>query len=187
MATRRPLDRRRLFCALALACGGAAAALLLACSEDSPKNPARPGSPSPAVGGLVAATDCKPAKLAVDDKYDPDVDCVVWTYDGQGALAIKHVNAGLNCCPGTIAADIQISGAEIEITAREGDDADPCDCLCLFDLDYEFTGIPAGPCTLIVHEIYLPAGAEILSVVIDLAVEPEGAFCVPRSTYPWGG
>jgi len=182
MSSRPSPAGRLLPIAVALACAAAAGVFLPACSDDSPEHPAEPAPPA---GSLVTASDCKSGKLAIDGEDPSSVDCVEWTYAGDGTLAVTHVNAGLNCCPGTIAAEIEIIGSAIAITEREGDDAEPCDCLCLFDLDYEFSGLSAGPCTLTFHEAYLPSGAAVLTVTIDLATEPEGSFCVSRDTYPW--
>ena len=61
-----------------------------------------------------------------------------------------------------------------------------CDCLCLFDLDYEITNLPPGVYTIRVNEPYLWEGAEVLEFTVDLSAVPSGSHCVYRDHYPWG-
>ena len=157
--------------------------LLPACLEETTAPPKGPAQPA---GALVATTECKTAAPGLGPAYPANRDCIVWEHDGNGTLNITHVNAGLNCCPGTIRAEIEIADNEIVIAAGEGDDSDPCRCLCLYDLAYELTGIAAGRWTIVIVEQYLPEGAEILALTVDLSLEPSGSHCVVRETYPWG-
>jgi len=144
-------------------------------------------NPLPVSGALVASSpDCKTSIVGLGLEVPSNQDCLTWEYDGEGTLRIVHVNAGLNCCPGTIRADIDIEGNEIVITPSEGEDMIPCRCLCLYDLVYEISGVTAEEYTITVIEEYLPEGAEILAVTIDLSLEPQGSRCVQRGTYPWG-
>lgn len=163
-----------MICAVALLPSG--------CSVDS-VDTGRP--PASSGGELVSATGCKSEAYGLLD-LPADRDCILWDYDGEGTLRVTHINAGLNCCPGTIQADIDVDGNAITIAEREGDDSEPCRCLCLYDLFYEFTGIAAEECTISFVEQYLGEGAEPLTVTVDLSLEPQGSHCVQRDDYPWG-
>jgi heat shock protein HslJ len=90
--------------------------------------------PEDPLGQLVYATECKDGITAVRYDLPSNQECIVWKYDGSGRLRIIHVNACLNCCPGTIMGEIDIDGFNITISEAEGDDAVPCYCLCLYDL-----------------------------------------------------
>ncbi len=137
-------------------------------------------------GSLVSATSCKDPEFLGTDAAPADLDCINWDYGSSGDLSIIHVNAGLNCCPGRIQADIMIRGDSILVKEDEGEDSYPCRCLCLYDLEYEFTGIDEGTYTVIFIEENLPDGDKPLAVTVDLAAEPEGSLCLPRTNYPWG-
>jgi hypothetical protein len=113
------------------------------------------------------------------------LDCIEWSYDGSGILTIKHINAALNCCPGTITADIEFDGNTILVYEREGDDWEPCHCLCLYDLTYQFNDIEPEVYTVRFIEKYIPAGSEILRLTIDLSSQCEGYHCLSRNAYPW--
>lgn len=179
----RSADRSRRV-SLALAAASAAALLASGCATET-LDTGR--TPRPATGALVSCSEeCKTGAAGLGPALPSDQDCLTWEYDGEGTLRIVHVNAGLNCCPGTIRADIEIEGSNIVITPDEGEDGIPCRCLCLYDLVYEIEGIAPEEYTITVVEEYLAEGAEILAVTVDLSLEPQGSWCVQRGTYPWG-
>ena len=134
---------------------------------------------------LLHATGCKESTTDTLDETPTNQDCVVWEYDGSGILSIIHVNAGLNCCPGTITADIDMVASNITISETEGDDAIPCDCLCLFDLIYEFIDIEPEIYTITFVEPYLSHEDEILTATVDLISTSSGTLCAMRHEYPW--
>ena len=146
--------------------------------------------PCPGMGGptgtIIDYTGCKswaksgPAAAAALS----DQDCLEWVYDGAGTLQIKHVNAGLNCCP-VIVADIDVVGSTIIIEEIDSLYNGGCHCLCLFDIDYEIANLPPGQYTVQVIEPYLPPGDEPLEVTVDLMAMPTGSHCVLRTSYPW--
>jgi len=154
------------------------------CGSETTSGPG--GSASGPEGSLVFTTGCKDPQMLSPGAAPANLDCISWEYDGSGKLSLMHVNAGLNCCPGTIRAEIVIEGDSITITENEGEDSEPCRCLCLYDLGYEITGIEDGTYTLRFVEEYLQPGDGALEVTVDLAAEPEGSLCLPRSSYPWG-
>ena len=141
--------------------------------------------PSELSGTLIHASGCKDNIYGFDAGAPTDLDCVTWDWDGSDKLRLVHVNAGLNCCPGTIVGLIGIDGSVITIEETEGDDAIMCRCLCLYDLTYEIAGISGGAITITFIEPYVPDGGEPLTVTVDLGTEPTGSHCVNRDTYPW--
>ena len=146
-----------------------------------------PGDRVPAyiAGTLVLTTECKEDIYGLGPAFTSDLDCITWDWDGSDTLSFIHINAGLNCCPGTIVGLVSVDGSNITIEESEGDDALLCYCLCLYDLQYEMSGISGGEITITFIEPYLPEGAEILTVTIDLESDPTGTHCVQRDTYPW--
>ena len=124
---------------------------------------------------------------ALADIIPPDQDCIEYQYDGEGTLVLDHINAGFNCCPSNLTADISIEQSLITITEYEHfDNTGPCYCLCLFDVDYQINNLPPGEYTIKVNEVYLEEGDELLEFTVNLPPSPySGSFCVFRSHYPW--
>jgi hypothetical protein len=83
-----------------------------------------------------------------------------------------------------IGADITIKNHVITITEKEVNGL--CDCLCLFDLDYQIVNLPPGEYVIKVIEPYIGEDDEPLEFVVDLSEAPSGTYCVKRNTYPWG-
>ena len=136
------------------------------------------------VGFLAGYEGCKEFQKGADiDSTPPDQDCIEYQYDGEGVLLLKHVNAGFNCCP-EIAADVTIE--DNLITIEEIEISGDCDCICLFDMDYEIRDLPPGEYIIRVTEPYVPGGEEVLEFAVDLVSSPSGSFCVYRDYYPWG-
>ena len=147
------------------------------------------GGPPPScpTGSLINYEGCKEfSKGGATDTIPPDQDCMAYQYDGAGVLLLRHVNAGFNCCPDDLMADINIQ--DNVITIEEDESLEPsggCDCLCLFDVDYRIDDLPSGEYTIRVYGMYLQGG-EILEFIVDLASSPSGIHCVYRDHYPWG-
>jgi len=142
-----------------------------------------PGSP---MGDLTGYEGCKEfLKGSSSDSIPPDQDCMEYQYDGQGVLLLKHINTGFNCCPDELFADITIEDNVITIVEDEFLEGGGCDCICLFDVDYQISNLPPGEYTIKVYGMYL-LGADILEFTVDLASSPSGTYCVDRDHYPWG-
>jgi len=162
----------------------AAAFLVHGCSDEI--TPPVDNVPSSISGTLVHATECKENLYGIDAGSMVNLDCVTWDWDGSDTLKVTHVNAALNCCPGTIVGLVDINGSNITIEETEGDDAPMCHCLCLYDLYYEISGITGGVVTITLIEPYIADYADPFTVTVDLDEEPEGSLCLYRGTYPWG-
>jgi hypothetical protein len=103
-------------------------------------------------------------------------------------LTFHRVNAGFNCCPGGFTVQVNAHDNVIEILE---DEVEPnCHCLCLFDLDYEITGVWPGTYRIIIDGPYMaPAWPETedyrMIFDVELTNGAIGDFCVQRSHYPW--
>ena len=139
-------------------------------------------------GRLISRTNCKSSlptnSQAAETSRVASQECVEYIFDGKSVLRLKHVNAGFNCCPGTVSADIQITGGEIRI--REKESSSLCDCNCLYDLDYEFVGVAPGIYRILVIGPYQIESEPPLEFLIDLSGAASGSYCVERTHYPWG-
>lgn len=137
-------------------------------------------------GKLLDYSDCKDfTKSATNAVTIADtLSCMQYQYDVEKRLLkVKHVNTGFNCCPGELYCSFSMISDTIVI--KESEKSPMCNCNCLFDLDIEIAGVDARKYQLKVVEPYA-VEMEKLLFEINLALEPEGSFCVTRKTYPWG-
>jgi len=134
-------------------------------------------------GILVHYSECKQFKSLAATETPPTRDCVEYRYLEPGLLILTHVNAGFNCCPGQIFADITIRNDTITIVERERESA--CRCLCLYDLEYRFPEMPAGTYTIKIAEPYIDAEDVPINFTVDLVRYAAGSFCATRDHYPW--
>jgi hypothetical protein len=108
-------------------------------------------------------------------------ECLRWSFS-SGVLSLRHEDLGLSCCV-DVAATVSFDGGTIEIAESEDPWPDgPCRCLCLYDADYEVTGLAPGP-----YLIRLTGSLGGLEAVIDLSEGPSGSRCEERPNDPWGG
>lgn len=136
-------------------------------------------------GKLTAHTGCKAFKSTGLESVTPDtLSCVEYAFnEADTKLIIKHINAGFNCCPESLYCDIGLKSDTIYIHEHEKDGL--CDCLCLFDLDIEITGVEAKKYQVVFTEPYALDQAE-LEFEADLKQNPTGLVCIVRKMYPWG-
>ena len=135
----------------------------------------------PPSGRMTGQQGCKVFEKSLLETPS-DRDCIEYDYDGSGTLLLKHVNAGFNCCP-EMDNSIIIDGDTIIV--REVETEGLCDCLCLFDLDYEIINLPAGVYMIKVVEPYFHPGEDPLEFQLNLEEAVSGSFCVRRYFYPW--
>jgi hypothetical protein len=146
--------------------------------------------PAP-TGVLVAYGTCKNSMGLLSDPA-PNLDspslsegCLEYQYEANsGTLLLTHVNAAFNCCPPIIQGEVTIADRQINII--EWEPGGMCFCLCLYDLSFEIHNLIPGTYTIDVSEPLLPLNDPRLTVTLDLATNPTGRVCLPRSSYPWG-
>lgn len=156
---------------------------ILHCSED--RITGNYSNDSESTGSLIKYSGCKEFQSVNHTNGTlSNKDCIEYQYGGENVLLIKHVNAGFNCCPDEILAEIHVRGNKIVIEEKE-DLMLPCPCLCLYDLDYEITNLKPGKYEIKVIEPYVIEGEDILETSLDLYSSTSGSFCVERIHYPW--
>jgi len=133
-------------------------------------------------GELLTHSDCK---SNLKTTAEPDsLSCAVYSYDAATkVLQLTHINAGFNCCPGTLSCSFKLLGDTIRITEEEQEAL--CSCNCLFDMEMEISGVERSSYVIEFIEPYA-GDMDALLFEIDLAAETDGSFCVTRKSYPWG-
>jgi len=135
-------------------------------------------------GFLTETYGCKTDGEKADSTLEQD--CIVYDYDGNGNLYLTHVNDLFNCCPESLYATVDFEDNYIIIQEYETDGL--CDCVCLFDLDYQITNLSPGEYTIIVDNVYYYGGYNSLDPIqftIDLYEPTSGVYCVDRPYLPW--
>lgn len=153
--------------------------IISGCEKTSIQNNGKP------TGNLIKYSDCKNTVTGIlSDTTPNNLDCIEYSYNNlNGILKLNHINAGFNCCPGKITADISINNDAIIINEKEQEAG--CHCDCLFDIEYQFNNLQSLTFKLIVVEPYRPVDEDVLEFVLDLNIQPSGKFCVERKNYPW--
>ncbi len=141
--------------------------------------------PPPPNGSTIGYSGCKYLRDNPADTLPPNQDCLFYEYDGQNTLTVTHANTCFNCCILSTQADFAFDSNTVTITESEVLDGGGCDCLCLYDVDYEITGLIPGVYVLQFNGMYLRAGEEPLVVTLDLTSAIGSSFCVARNIYPW--
>lgn len=137
-------------------------------------------------GWLVGYSGCKLWHEGELDSVTATQDCIAFTYGSDEVLALRHIKAGFNCCPGEITAAIEVTGNLISIEEREAEQG--CRCECLFDLTYRIQGLAPGVYRVQVAEPYArPEWGDLrLDFIVDLTVPASDTLCVARTHHPWG-
>lgn len=151
------------------------------CEEDQEQGPA---AADPEISGsLVRVEGCKSS--FTKDAAGSNSSCMRFEYDAASRLLkLTHINAGFNCCPEEIRADIAVEKGVIRIV--ESEVGPNCRCNCLFDLYMEVEEVPGTVFTVTVVEPLRSEDEPAIEFRIDLRTERQGEHCVPRNVYPWG-
>jgi hypothetical protein len=153
--------------------------IVFSCENETEKE--KPGLIS---GRITNHTGCKALKSDGSTHLMDSLSCAEYSFNAAtNKLLLTHINAGFNCCPGTLSANITFSNDTIIIRESESDQL--CNCNCLFDLDIEINGIEPKPYQIKFIEPYC-GNQQPLSFRVDLANKAEGVYCVTRLNYPWG-
>jgi hypothetical protein len=106
----------------------------------------------------------------------------MWNYDGIN-LHIQHINAGFNCCPGTLEAKASFREDSIEIT--ESQEEAGCRCDCLYDMSYSISNLNKGIYKIQINEPLVYEDKDKLMFQIDLNNQTSGEITLIRENYPW--
>ena len=122
-------------------------------------------------------------KAGDENKITNGMSVIKYSYDvKRGILTIKHINAGFNCCPGSLSISPDVSKSSIVITEKES--AQGCKCLCLYDFEYAITGVSLWKYKVEIKEPYL--GSQDSHIFeIDLNASTTGQHIAARTEYPW--
>jgi hypothetical protein len=131
-------------------------------------------------GSMVGSYGCKERGGPNGTKLTQD--CIEYQYLGGGHLLLNHLNTAFNCCP-EFEAGIDFEGDTIIVW--EDEISGLCDCICLFDLNYEIVNLDPGIYNVTVIQEYLDPTDEPLDFTMDLLSSPSGIHCVERDHYPW--
>jgi hypothetical protein len=161
--------------------------LLLVLSCNNNKSTAVDKAHDIAVSSPVSFSTCKfmPGKPRVDSLPSTQTG-ICYQYDGASNLYIEHINAAFNCCPIELTVDANLVNDTIICTELEYLYQGGCRCHCLFDIDYQVTGLSPGIYAIKIVEPYARASDEKLEFSVDLISSPTGTFAVDRDHYPWG-
>ena len=133
---------------------------------------------------VLSNSQCKSTKSGEVTADTPDtLSCVSYVYDvNNKKLVLNHINAAFNCCPGRFSCSASVSGDTLIVIEEEENPL--CNCDCLYDLEMEVTQVEAKEYIVKFVEPYATYEKKLIFGV-DLAVNPEGSFCVVRRYYPW--
>ena len=136
-------------------------------------------------GKLSKISGCGKLKSSLIEEDTADsLSCIEYSYDAENKkLLLKHINAGFNCCPEKIYGDVGFVDDSVIIQESEKDGL--CDCNCLYNLEFELTGISKKAYVVCLIEPYAGDQEEI-AIRIDLTENTQGSYCVVRKGYPWG-
>lgn len=91
--------------------------------------------------------------------------------DGRLTIIVHDLEA--NCCPERFGSLITLEAGKIIFTSGE-EGMGPCDCVCLFDVESTFSGIPSGHYQIVFRSYYV----DLMTVDVDLEEGYKGFFKV---------
>ncbi|HLN53232.1 MAG TPA: hypothetical protein VK212_05945 [Lentimicrobium sp.] len=128
---------------------------------------------------LLNVSECKLLKAGVSDSLS----CIEYNFEPTtGKLNLKHINSAFNCCPGEISGNISMLNDTIILEENESESG--CNCDCLYDLDFEISGVAAKAYRIKIIEPYL-GDQQSLDFFVNLENQPTGNWCVIRTNYPY--
>jgi hypothetical protein len=169
-----PMLRRKIVLLLLLCVAG------MGCEEEN----SDPITTTPDISGnLVKVDGCKSG--LTKSGADRNSSCLKFTNDATAkTLTLLHVNAGFNCCPKEIKAEVSVENDTIRIT--ESESGGNCRCNCLYDLHILVENVPAQSFGIVVEEPFVSEQETRIEFSVDFSKVTEGEHCVPRNFYPWG-
>ena len=137
-------------------------------------------------GKVNSISDCKLQKSLRQTESDSlSYSCVQYSFSSSNnVLKLKHLNAVFNCCPKKINCDFNLKNDTIFITESETDGN--CDCMCLYDIETEISGLKPDQYVIKFQEPYL-GDQQVIVFLVDLTQQLSGEYCVERTNYPYPG
>ncbi len=135
-------------------------------------------------GQLIHYSGCKrfTDNSSSSPRIPPTKSGVFYDYH-NGILKLTHVNAGFNCCPAQLSANVMVFGDSIMI--KEDELKGLCDCHCLYDLNIIINNLEQKQYTLLFKEPYYHEDNPLIFSV-DLRNKPSGHYAADRTGhYPW--
>ncbi len=148
--------------------------MFAACEDEPIENPQ---------GKVTKYSECKNFTSFYKSMNSNSESCIIYSYNGINKLLLTHVNAGFNCCPNSIYATVNLDGNKLII--NEGENANDCRCLCLYDIEIAINNISPGNYTIVVNEPYAENGPPF-EFEVNLNSAITDSMCVGRNYYPWG-
>ncbi len=125
----------------------------------------------------VKHTGCKTFKSLVDKNQD----CIEYQTADSNYLKINRINVAFNCCIDNVKIHTSIDQDWV-ITVKETEICpQPCDCICLYDLEYTIGPLEYGTYLLQIVEEY----ADTMTVEFKFSGSTQGSYCELRDGYPW--
>lgn len=137
----------------------------------------------PFSGRLVSNSGCLHDKAGNGIKLYDSLSCAQYSFDAAShILRITHFNAAFNCCDLSISSEITMRNDTIIIREVEG--LPLCNCLCLFNLEFEIAGVNPQEYVIKFIEPYC-MDHDFLVFPVELSGTPSGTECVVRHFGPW--
>ena len=125
----------------------------------------------------IKHSDCKSAKSLESGSQD----CVEYQVINNNYLKIKRINIAFNCCIDGVLVLIKDT-EENEIIIHENEIiSTPCNCICLYDIEYTLGPLDFGTYTFNIIEQY----ADTMKFEVDFTPTTNGKYCEERTGYPW--
>jgi hypothetical protein len=146
---------------------------------------------SDSTGIKVNFGECKHSADSYKAKAVEDIqtgqECVTIAYAADsGILRIDHQDAAFNCCLKSLAADVAIDDGIITINESEiYTDGMACDCMCLYDINYDIPNVAPGEYTVNISGPYGAGDDKKIQFVVSLTAQATETFCFKRTGYPW--
>ena len=122
-------------------------------------------------------TDCKSFKSFTSPKQD----CVEYRTIDSNYLKINRVNVAFNCCIDDVNIKSSVDQNNIITILETEVCSSPCDCNCLYDLEYTIGPLEYKVYTLRIIEEY----ADTMVIEFEFSQSTEGEYCEERNSYPW--
>lgn len=114
--------------------------------------------------------DVSEANSAVEEDAAYRQECIHYDYDGAGTLSITHENVALNCCANDFSIRALFEDETIAVTEISDDNS--CNCICLYNIDFEIEHLNPGTYTFSVVS---------METELDLTTAGSGSYCEDRT------